>query len=197
MNTKHASIVCLAWMLGIGQCVAQAATPMETVRESTKEVLQVLSDPAFEGEEKARERHDKIRAIIDEDFDWTAMCRRALGRHWRGKSEKQQEEFIELFGKLLERRYMDKIDNYSGQEVRYEDERIEEDYARVDVAIITDNDKEIDVQYRMHKKEKGWMVYDVVIEGVSLVMNYRSQFNSILGRSSFDKLLEKLREKTE
>lgn len=178
----------------------RAGAPMNQVRNTTDKVLDVLTQPELKGAEKAEERHSKVRKIVDNRFDWTAMCKRALGRHWRGKSEKQRTEFIELFGALLEKRYMAKIDNYSGQEVMYQDEQVDDEYAEVDVDIITKDGKEIDVRYRMHKtgrQKNEWMVYDIVIEGVSLVNNYRSQFNSILNRSSFDELLEKLREKQE
>lgn len=199
---KHSPILLRTFIgvLVLLTSLVQAGTPTNQVRQTTDKVLEVLTQPELKGEEKAEEKHAKVRRIVDKRFDWEAMCKRALGRHWRGKSQKQRSEFIELFGALLEKRYMDKIDNYSGQEVMYQDERVDDGYAEVDVAIITKPGKEIDVRYRMHKaskQENEWTVYDIVIEGVSLVNNYRSQFNSILNCASFDELLEKLRAKQE
>ncbi|MFO7820819.1 MAG: ABC transporter substrate-binding protein [Lentisphaeria bacterium] len=193
LNKPVLAVFIIAFTLTASQL--QAGEPTEQVRTTTNKVLEVLTKPELQGKKKQDARHSKVREVVDQRFDWTAMCRRALGRHWRGKTEKQRREFVELFGILLERRYMDKIDNYSGQKVVYQDEKIDDGYAQVDVAIITEDNKEINVQYRLQEKGKAWLVYDIVVEGVSMVNNYRAQFNSLLGRSSFAELLERLRKK--
>ena len=132
---------------------------------------------------------------MDEVFDWEEMAKRTLGRHWRRRSEPEKEEFIYLFGKLLERTYLDKVEGYSGEKVIYIGDRVEGNYALVKVKILTKQDTEIRVLYRMKKKAGKWMVYDISIEGVSLINNYRTQFNNILVRSSFKRLIEKLKAK--
>lgn len=186
-------ILISGWM--IVALSASAGQPTEHIRQTTSRILNILQAPEYAGEEHAEKRRTAIRQAVDQRFDWTAMAQRALGRHWRDKTDKQRQEFLDLFGKLLEARYMNKVENYSGNKVSYERETRDGHYAAVDATIYTETDRKLSVAYRMHEKDNEWLVYDVIIEGVSLVMNYRSQFNSILARSSFDTLLDKLRDK--
>ncbi|RLB82287.1 MAG: ABC transporter substrate-binding protein [Deltaproteobacteria bacterium] len=145
--------------------------------------------------EEEPERRKLIRKAVDERFDWEEMAKRTLGRHWRKRTEKEKKEFIYLFGKLLERTYLDRVEGYSGERVVYVGDRIQGDYAIVKVKILTAQDTEIPVLYRMKKKDDKWLVYDITIEGVSLINNYRTQFNNILVRSSFKTLIEKIKAK--
>jgi len=130
-------------------------------------------------------------------FDWEEMSRRTLARHWARRTEEEKREFIELFSKLLERTYLEKVDDYSGEEVIFEGEIIDGDYGVVKTRIVTQKETEIPVLYRVKKKRGEWYVYDISIEGVSLINNYRIQFNSIIVRSSFKSLIKKLKAKVE
>jgi phospholipid transport system substrate-binding protein len=125
------------------------------------------------------------------------MARRSLARHWAQRTAEEKKEFVHLFAELLERTYMSKVEGYSGEKVRYQRETVDGDYAVVKVKILTQKSKDIPVEYRLKKEGDDWLVYDVSIEGVSLVNNYRTQFTSIVLQSSYENLVKKLREKVE
>jgi len=175
---------------------AWAGVPTETVKETADKIIAIVSDPALKDPAKEKERREQIRKAVDEMCDWQEMSRRSLGRHWAQRSEQEKKEFVQLFGKLLERTYIDKVEGYSGEKVNYTGERIDGDYAEVDVKIVTKKNTEIPVVYKLRSKDQKWWAYDMVIEGVSLVNNYRTQFSDILAKSSFEGLMKKLREKS-
>jgi len=172
-----------------------AEGPTEKMKKTTKKILSVVIDPALKDPAKAGERKKKIREAVDERFDWEEMARRSLARHWAKRTSEEKKVFVPLFSQLLERTYLDKVEGYSGEKVHYVGESIEGDYAVVKVKIVTDRSEEISVDYRLRKKDNNWLVYDISIEGVSLVNNYRVQFNNILMRSSYQKLVRRLQEK--
>jgi phospholipid transport system substrate-binding protein len=175
---------------------AWAGVPTDKVKETTDKILAIVSDPALKEPAKEKQRRERIRRTVDELCDWDEMSRRSLGKHWAQRSEQEKKEFVHLFGQLLERTYMDKVEGYSGEKVNYVGERLDGDYAEVDVKIVTKQNTEIPVLYKMRTRDQKWRVYDIVIEGVSLVNNYRTQFNDILAKSSFEGLIKKLREKS-
>lgn len=177
--------------------VSVAGEPTEDVRKTTDKLIAIFSDPALKAPDKARERAIQIRKAVDERFDWEEMSKRTLATHWKQRTEKEKKEFIDLFGKLLERTYLDKVESYSGEKVLYIDESVDGNYAVVRVKVVTKKETEILVEYRLKNKSGEWFVYDISVEGVSLVNNYRKQFNSILVRSSYKDLMEKLRAKVE
>jgi phospholipid transport system substrate-binding protein len=125
------------------------------------------------------------------------MARRSLATHWAKRTPEERKEFVPLFSDLLERTYMKKVEDYSGEKVLYEGETQDGDYAVVKVKIVTKKNKDISVEYRLKKEGNNWLVYDVSILGVSLVNNYRTQFNSIISQSSYENLVKKLKEKVE
>jgi len=174
-----------------------AGEPTEDVRKTTDKLIAIISDPAMKSVDMAAERARRIRKAVDERFDWKEMSKRTLARHWKKRTQLEKEEFIDLFGKLLERTYLDKVEGYSGEKVLYVGERVDGNYGIVVVKIITKKDTEILVKYKLKKKGGKWLVYDISIEGVSLVNNYRKQFNSIMTRSSYEDLIKKLRTKVE
>jgi len=176
---------------------AFAGEPTEVIRKTTDKIIAIVKDPALQGPEKKRERERLIRAAAEEIFDKEEMSMRTLARHWRERTPAEKKEFMELFEDLLEKTYIDRVEGYSGEKVVYEGERVEGNYALVKVDIMTKQQTKIPVLYRLKKKKAGWLVYDLSIEGVSLVNNYRTQFNSIIMRSSFKNLIEKLKEKVE
>jgi phospholipid transport system substrate-binding protein len=175
---------------------AWAGVPTEKVKETADKIIAIVGDPSLKDPAKVTQRRERIRRTVDELCDWEEMSRRSLGRHWAQRTEQEKKEFVHLFGQLLERTYIDKVEGYSGEKVNYLGERVDGDYAEVDVKIVTNKNTEIPVIYRLRAKDQRWWVYDMVIEGVSLVNNYRTQFSDILAKSSFEGLMKKLREKS-
>ena len=169
--------------------------PTEQIQATTDKILAILTDPALQVPEMVEEKKRMIRKVVDERFDWTAISRRALGRHWKKMTVDEKKAFIPLFGQMLEQTYLSRVGEYSGEKVSYEDEKIDGPYGVVKVKIISDNHGEISVKYRVWNKKDEWFIYDISIEGVSLVNNYRSQFNTILMKSTPSDLIKKLEEK--
>jgi phospholipid transport system substrate-binding protein len=174
-----------------------AGEPTEQIRETTDKIIALLADESLDGDSKKEERRKLIRKAVDERFDWEEMARRSLAIHWAQRTDEEKREFVSLFSDLLERTYMDKVDDYSGESVSYERETVDGDYGVVDVRIVTKTDTEIPAEYRVRNKENGWLIYDISINGVSLVNNYRTQFNSIILRSSYQNLIKRLKAKLE
>jgi len=172
-----------------------AGIPTDGIKKTTDRILAIVSDPALKGPENKNKRGQLIRKAVDERFNWEAMTKRSLARHWRKRTEAEKNEFISLFGKLLERTYLDKVGSYSGEKVIYVGETIDGRYGTVTAKILTHSQTEVEVRYRLKELNGDWRVYDISVEGVSLVNNYRKQFNSIILRSSYDELVQKLRKK--
>ena len=173
-----------------------AETPTDAVRTTVNEAISVLQDQGLKNPDRAAERINRLKSIADSRFDYGEMAKRALGAHWNKMSERQQKEFVDLFTKLLTATYADKVGLYSGEQVKYLEERLEgDDYAEVRSKMI--GKTTIPLDYRLLKKDGEWRAYDVVIDGVSLVKNYRGQFTSMMRFSSYDHLVQTLREKVE
>jgi phospholipid transport system substrate-binding protein len=180
-----------------GALHAWAGVPTEKIKETSDKIISIVSDPTLKDPAKKKEKRTLIRSAVDEMCDWEEMSRRSLGRHWSKRTDQEKKEFVHLFGQLIERTYIDKVEGYSGERVNYLGEKIDGDYAEVDVKVVTTKNTEIPVVYKLRKKDGGWWVYDLVIEGVSFVLNYRTQFSEILASGSFQELIKKLREKIE
>ena len=193
--TKHRVLVmCLVLMTG-GVTLAWAGEPTEKIKATTDKILGVVRDPALKGAAKEKERRTLIRKAVDERFDWNEMARRSLARHWEGRTEDEKREFVPLYADLVDRAYMSKVEGYSGEKVKVEGETVDGDYATVTVRIMTQKGQEILVEYRLRIKGNDWLIYDISIEGVSLVNNYRTQFNSIISQSSYASLVKQLKAK--
>jgi phospholipid transport system substrate-binding protein len=169
--------------------------PTEKIRQTTDRILSIVKDPVLQGPSKAGEKRKMIRLAVDERFNWEEMAQRSLARHWTQRTPEEKKEFTRLFGDLLENTYLNKVEGYSGEKVLYEGESVDGDYAVVKIKIVTQKNVDVPVEYRLKKEPKDWLVYDISIEGVSLVNNYRSQFNSIISQSSYGNLVKKLKEK--
>jgi phospholipid transport system substrate-binding protein len=169
--------------------------PTEQIQATTDKILAILTDPALKAPEMIEEKKRMIRKVVDERFDWAAISRRALGRHWRKMTADEKRAFVPLFGQMLEQTYLSRVGEYSGEKVSYEDEKVDGIYGVVKVKIRSDTHGVISVKYRVWNKKDEWFIYDISIEGVSLVNNYRSQFNNILMKSSPSELIKKLEEK--
>lgn len=174
---------------------AGAAAPTEQLRESVNRVLKVLEDPDLRTERRTRERRAALRTIAGDAFDLEEMTKRALARHWQARSPAEREEFRRLFLSLLERAYVSRIELYQGERISYVGESVEGDQATVRTRILTRQGTDIPVDYRMHRRGDRWRVYDVGVEGISLVANYRAQFDKIIRTSSYQELVAKMRAK--
>jgi phospholipid transport system substrate-binding protein len=190
MNMTAALLVCLT-----AATAAQALTPTETVRSRVDEALQGLSQTTGNTPESAERRRAEIRRAADSLFDFTEMSRRALGRHWTERTATEREEFVRLFTDLIARSYIGKIDRYAGEAIAYTGERVDGDEASVRSQVVTAKGSQIPLEYRLHRVNESWSAYDVLIENVSLVGTYRSQFDRIIKAESFADLLRRLREK--
>jgi phospholipid transport system substrate-binding protein len=173
-----------------------AGEPTQQMKQTTDKILSVLSNPDLKAPGKALERKKQFSQALDERFDWEELSRRSLARHWVERTPQEKKDFVSLYRDLLERTYLEKVDDYSGETVRYEGETLDGEYATVKIKVLTKQNREIAVEYRMLKKGTAWRVYDITIEGVSLVNNYRQQFNSLLQKSTFQEVLQRLREKS-
>lgn len=168
--------------------------PTQQLRPTLDILIGILLDPSLKGDEHKIARRNKIMTQVKQGFDFREMSERVVGREWKDLPAEKQDYFQELFTKLLENAYIGKFESYSGQEVKYEDERVKESRAIVSTRI-ENNGQMIPVDYIMVLKGDRWMVYDINIEGVSLVRNYMEQFKSILRRDKFDGLVKLLEEK--
>jgi phospholipid transport system substrate-binding protein len=172
-----------------------AAAPGDQVRRTVDNLLVILKDPRLTGESNKDERRQKLKEVIYRRFDFTEMARRSLGSEWRRRSPEEQKEFVQLFTDLLEEAYLEKIEAYRGEKVQYLKEREDDNYAEVETRIVDNKGQEFSFDYRLHNVNDDWKVYDVIIEDISLVNNYPSQFNRVLARSSFGELLKTMKEK--
>ena len=172
-----------------------AATPMATVETGVNKVLATLTDPAFKSKSKDAQVAD-LTQVISTIFDFQELSKRTLGRGWRNMNDAQRKEFVELFRDLLQGVYADRLLAYSNQKIIFDKENmLRKDQAEVQSYLQTADGKKIPLFYRLTDKSGSWKVYDVIIEGVSMVNNYRSQFREILAKDSPEKLLEILRSK--
>ena len=183
--------VTLAVVVATGR-EAWAGAPTEQIRVQIERAIKVLEDPELAKESRMAERRVAIRRVANEIFDFTETTRRSLGSHWQPRTSQERQEITRLFADLLERSYIGKIEMYSDEKIQYTGDTIEGDQATVRTRLITKQGVEVPVDYRMHRVGDRWLSYDVVIEGVSLVANYRAQFNKIIQTSGYASLVKKL-----
>jgi len=187
----RSAILGLTLQLLVGAAGAWAGPPTETIRQAIETTLDMLKNPAYQGEM----RRQKVKAVVDPHFDYQEMAKRSLGPAWGSLSGGQRQEFVALFSQLLEASYADKIEKYAQRvKIDYTGEILSGDNAEVRTVIVKANDR-IPLNYRLLNEGGTWKVYDVVIEGVSLVNNYRSQFSRIIHESSYAELVKRLKTK--
>ncbi len=172
---------------------ADAGAPTEQLKASVDQIIKVLEDPALKPESRVRDRRAAIRKEAEGVFDFTETAKRALGRHWQALAEADRQEFTSLFTDLIERAYISKIERYSGERIAYTGEVVDGGLATVRTRFVTKQGTEIPVDYRMQQRGDRWLVYDVSVEGVSLVNNYRTQFDKIIQTSSYAELVRKMK----
>ncbi len=196
MNKRITGLILIFIFLLVIPLQAYAVTPKETVETGVNKVIATLSDPAFKAKPKDQQI-DAISAEIESVFDFKELSRRTLGKQWRKMSAEQQTEFVKLFTELLQGVYADRLLAYSDQKILFDKEiMLKKGRAEVQSYLQTSDGTKIPLFYRLTDKSGSWKVYDVIIEGVSMVKNYRTQFRDILSKDSPEKLLEILREKT-
>jgi len=195
MNRHITGLILILAILIVLPLQGYAATPKETVEGGVNKLLKTLGDPSF----KAQTKEQKITTLsteIENVFDFKELSRRTLGREWKKMSAEQQQEFVQLFRQLLQGVYADRLLAYSDQKIIFDKETmLKKGRAEVQSYLQTSDGKKIPLFYRLTNKSGSWKVYDVIIEGVSMVKNYRTQFRDILAKDSPEKLLEILREK--
>ena len=172
---------------------ARAGAPTDQLKTSVEQIIRVLEDPALRAPARAQERRAAIRKEAEVVFDFTETAKRSLGRHWQGLSEKDRSEFTVLFADLIERAYISKIERYSGERITYAGEAMDAGLATVRTRFVTKQGTEVPVDYRMQQRGGRWLVYDVSVEGVSLINNYRTQFDKIIQTSSYAELVRKMK----
>ena len=202
MNTLCRAVVAISMVAALAsgtqaadaqpKVAADQAGPLERVRTAVSRVLAMVQAPHGVAS-GGGQRRTEIRRVAQGLFDFNEMARLTLASHWKDRSAREQEEFVQLFTDLLERSYLTTIENYAGEKVAFLGETVSGPYAQVRSRITTERRMEISIDYRLIESGARWAVYDVVLDGVSLVSNYRSQFNSIIRTSSFGDLLAKLR----
>jgi phospholipid transport system substrate-binding protein len=176
---------------------AWAGAPTDQLKAQIDRTVKILEDPELKRPGRQRDRRAAVRQVANEIFDFSETARRSLARHWAARSQAEREEFVQLFGDLLERSYISKIELYGGEKIRFVGEAVDPDGAIVRTRLVTKQDTEIPIDYRMHARGDRWLVYDVLIEGVSLISNYRTQFNKIITTSSYQELVKKMKTKQE
>jgi phospholipid transport system substrate-binding protein len=177
--------------------LVKASEVTEQVKMTIDEIIEIINDPSLKGPDKKEDRRDKIREKIQKRFNFEEMAQRALGKHWRKRSDEEKKEFVKLFGRLIENSYIGKMERYTDEKVLYGKEIMKKKASEVRTKIITKKGTEVPINYRLLKREGEWMIYDVIIEGISLVRNYRTQFSKVLRLSPFEELIKQLKEKTE
>lgn len=183
-------------MVALSIVPGYAGPPTEAMKTTIDEVLRIVRDQDLKHKDKADERRHLLEKVVEARFDYAEMSRRALGAPWNQLTDQQKQEFVDLFRTLLTNSYADKIETYSGEGVQYLNERTEKEYAEVRTKVLSGK-TEIPLDYRLINKAEDWRVYDVVVDNISLVNNYRGQFTKILRASSYSDLVDQLRKKSD
>lgn len=174
-----------------------AGEPTNQVKATVDKVIDILKNKELKKPSKTEERRAQLRRAVAERFDFEEMSKRTLAIHWQKRTAEERKEFVSLFSDLLDRSYVNKIESYTDEKVNYTQENIEGEYALVKTVIVTKKNIEVPIDYKLIRKSTQWKAYDVVIEGVSLVNNYRGQFNKVIRSQSYEELVTRLRNKQE
>jgi phospholipid transport system substrate-binding protein len=189
MKLKNKLLIGALMLICSGE-FANAGEPTQSIRSAIDQGVEILKKAKLENPKQRAQVIDRLRQIVYPLFDFNEMAMRSLGANWRRLNPQQRREFVSIFTTLLEKTYADQIDLYDGQRVEYTGENIDGNYAEVESRVIDKNGQTYSVAYRLHRVDGKWRIYDVVAENISLVNNYRSQFNRVIAKSSFEELLK-------
>jgi phospholipid transport system substrate-binding protein len=188
---------CLLLLLTWARSDARGGLPTEQIKTTVDRALGVLKDPKLKPAARLKDRREQLKQILFTRFDFTEMAKRSLGANWRRRTAQEQEEFVRLFTDVIERAYAGIIESYTDEKIVYVNERVDGTYADIGSKILTGKGEEFSIQYKAHLVGNEWKVYDVVAENVSLVNNYRSQFNRVIANGSYEELVRRLKEQNE
>jgi len=181
------------WLAGIAP--AQAGEPLELVKSAADKVIAILRDPQFKAADRKRERVERLKAIINPIFDYDEIARRTLSAYWERRTPVERGEFTKLLRAFFEKIYSDQSDLYEGERLIFGRESVNQEYAEVESKLINGKNEESPLLYRLKRTDGRWKIYDAVVLDISIVNNYRSQFNRVITKSSFEELKKMLREK--
>ena len=198
MNRHRKRVRLILWLVALllwARGEARAGEPLDLVKTAVDKAIQVLGDPQLKTPEKKKERIEHLKEAINPIFDYDEMARRSLGQHWRLRTPAEQEEFARLFRAFLEKIYSDKVDLYEGEKIIFGRETVDGDFAQVESTVINAKKEQTAVAYRLWRSGGKWKVYDAVVENISIVNNYRSQFDRVISKSSYEDLKKMLKDK--
>ena len=187
--------VALGMLLFVPPSSSFAGAASDQLKQTVEKIQTILADSSLKGEAKGESRRQKLKAAVNERFAFDEMAKRSLGAQWQKRTPAEQQEFVRLFTDLLEDTYLSKVEEYSGEKIQFVNERQEKDFAEVNTKLINRKGEDFALDYRLVNLNGDWKVTDVVIENISLVNNYRSQFNRVLSRSSFEDLVQAMKQK--
>ena len=190
------SLLLLYFGLSLALPGEAVASVTDEVKRAVDEVVRIVADPELKKPQKEPQRRQALKDTIGKIFDYAEMAQRSMATHWKERTPAEKKEFTSLFETLLENSYAVKIESYHNEKIVYLKESDDGGYAEVKSKVIAPKGDEYSLDYRLMQKGGKWMVYDVVIEGVSLVSNYRGQFNRIINNQGYPELLKKLRAKS-
>jgi len=189
-------LVLVFFLWGSGPCPAATADPMQQLQQYVADILNVLQSEELKRPEKKEERKQRILSLVTTMFDFREMAKSSLGLNWNGLTAEEQKNFVGLFTRLVEQRYIGKIDSYDNQQVIYRKQLVKDDKAMIYTDIV-DKDLETPIVYRMQQNQGKWLIYDLKIENVSLIANYRRDFDAIIRKEQFTGLVEKITKQLE
>jgi phospholipid transport system substrate-binding protein len=193
-DNKYLWLVLLLGFILIGS--AHAGEPLDVVKGAADRAVQILKDPKLLSKDKKKERVELLRGAVEPIFDFEEMAKRSLGPHWRRRTPAEQQEFVKLFQDFMEKVYSDKLDLYEGEKIVFGKETIDQDFAQVESTIINNKGETVSIVYKLRRADSKWKVYDAVVENISFINNYRSQFDRVIKSSSYEELVKRLREKS-
>jgi phospholipid transport system substrate-binding protein len=193
-DNKYLWLVLLLGFILIGS--AHAGEPLDVVKGAADRAVQILKDPKLLSKDKKKERVELLRGAVEPIFDFEEMAKRSLGPHWRRRTPAEQQEFVKLFQDFMEKVYSDKLDLYEGEKIVFGKETIDQDFAQVESSIINNKGETISIIYKLRRADTKWKVYDAVVENISFINNYRSQFDRVIKSSSYEELVKRLKEKS-
>ena len=181
--------------MGQGVSNRYAQGPTSQIKGTVDRTIRILSDPNLKGDAKQGLRYQLAREVILPRFDFNEMAKRSLGSYWRRLTLVEQRRFVRVFSQFLEKVYLTRIDAFNGEKFVYTEEQVDHDYARVDSKVQIPTGKEFSVRYKLRLVANDWKIYDVVVENISIVNNYRAQFSRIIDQSSYEQLVYRMEQK--